>query len=100
MTGEGEAIFKVETGVGMNNMMAQMFISKREAKDARNICGSTSRVRRGPCHRRGESGVTTHDWSAEFHMWRRLTYDESRLVGSWVRASNMVDANGNGRARP
>lgn len=94
--GQGDAIFKVETRVGMSHVMVQMFISKREAKGARSINGSTSRVRRGPNHRRGETGVTTHDWNPEIRMWRRLPITHARIVGSLVRSLNAADA----RTRP
>ena len=80
-------VFKVETMVG-GQWLVRHYATKRWAKVARKSFGGF--IRRGPEHRRGETGATTHTWFDDRQGWVRLTERQSRLVGLFVRESNRI----------
>ena len=82
-------LFKVEYPVASTTCV-QLFSTKRWARRCARDFGGT--IRRGPDHRRGETGATTHDWSDGMMCWLRLSERQIRLVGPMVRAANMREA--------
>ena len=64
------AIFKNEVALPNGGIALALFKTKWLAKLSRDMYGGT--IRRGPEHRRGETGETKHYWDLHHARWSKL----------------------------